>query len=192
MNRLREIRELRGMTQQEAADALGTTSTHISRLENERSDLTHKWLVRFAKLYRVRPQDLIQNVEVTEECIQEVEAMPATDPVFAAIARRGMRVYKVTESAVEGAGIRTGDVITVDESKAAVTNVQLGDVVLVAVGKARKKVLRQFVPPAMIITNRPDAGANQAVTMSDPTVAPEIVGVYMSPDQPPNGEGKGS
>jgi transcriptional regulator with XRE-family HTH domain len=180
MNRLREIREARGLTQEQVADKLGTTATHISRLENERSQLTHHWMVKFAELYRVRPADLIANV-VVAEVEQEVEPMPLTDPVAAAIAMRGMRVYRVIGSSVEDAGIRRGDTITVDESEGAIAGIAGLDVVLVEIGKDRARVLRQWVPPGMLVTNRVSAGANLAITMGDLTVSPEIIGVVIRP-----------
>jgi hypothetical protein len=51
------------------------------------------------------------------------------------------------------------------------------DVVLVEIGKKRNRVLRQFVPPDLLVTNR--SGANSAVKLLDPTLEPIIVGVVM-------------
>jgi hypothetical protein len=50
------------------------------------------------------------------------------------------------------------------------------DIVLVEMGPKRTKVLRQFVPPCILVTNR--TGDNQIIRLDDLT-APVIVGVVV-------------
>jgi hypothetical protein len=122
------------------------------------------------------PADLIANV-VAAEVKCDVEILDGTDPVVRAIASRGLRAYRVTERSVINVGIGPGDIITVDESHGAVSAPKLGDIVLVEIGPQRNKVLRQFIPPSMLVTNR--SGANLAIDLNDPSVTPEIVGVVL-------------
>ena len=94
------------------------------------------------------------------------------------MAQRYLRVWRVKGRSVERAGIALGDIITVDESEqAAAQQPKALDVVLVEIGPGRHRVLRQFSPPSMLVTNR--TGANLAIDLNDPTVSPKIVGVVL-------------
>lgn len=175
MNRIREIREAAGLTQDGLAELVGTTGNHIWRLENGRAKLTQDWMSAIAEVLHCSPADLIANVVAAETSV-EVESADA-NPVVAAIASRGLRVYRVLERSVINLGITPGSIITVDESEGASANPSPLDVVLVEVGPERNRVLRQFVPPSMLVTNR--GGANLAIDLTDPTVTPKIVGVVL-------------
>ena len=175
MNRIREIREAAGLTRAKLAEMAGTTENTIWRLEDNRIKLTHEWMTVLAEALQCTPADLIANV-VMAEIDHDVEEV-AADAVTTAIAARNLRVYKVIGRSVLHAGIKPGDLITVDESRAAIDQIKGLDVVLVAIGPDRNKVLRQFVPPGMLITNR--GGANLAISLSDPTVTPEVIGVVL-------------
>jgi transcriptional regulator with XRE-family HTH domain len=175
MNRIKELRERATLTQEALADLVGTTANHIWRLESGATKLTQEWMERLSEVLNCHPADLIANVVAAEVAV-EVEPMESS-PVVAAIASRGLRVYRVTERSVVNLGIGPGDVITVDESPEAVANPKGLDVVLVEIGPERKRALRQFVPPSMLVTNR--GGANLAIDLSDPTVNPTIVGVVL-------------
>ncbi len=58
-NRLRELRQARGWKLREVAEALGTTPTHINRLERGERDLTLAWMIPLARIYEVQPADLL-------------------------------------------------------------------------------------------------------------------------------------
>jgi transcriptional regulator with XRE-family HTH domain len=175
MNRIREIREAAGLTQEQLADKVGTTGNHIWRLESGRSRLSQGWMTRLAEALACSPADLIANV-VAAEVGAEVEAVDG-HPVIASIASRGLRVYRVTERSVVNIGISPGDIITVDESEGAAANPRGLDIVLVEIGPNKNRVLRQFVPPSMLVTNR--GGANLAIDLNDPSVNPRIVGIVL-------------
>ena len=175
MNRIREIRDAAGMTQEELAEKVGTTANHIWRLETGRTNLTHEWMSRLAEALNCTPADLIANVLVAET-EQEVEPVEM-DAVASAIAMRGMRVYRVLAKSVVKTGIQVGDVITVDETDRAIDQLKGMEVVLVEIGGRRNKALRQFLPPSLLVTNR--EGANLAVSLDDVTVTPTIIGVVL-------------
>jgi hypothetical protein len=111
-----------------------------------------------------------------------VEIIDHSDPVVRAIATLGLRAYRVIQRSVINVGVAPGDIITVDESEGAVTSPKIGDVVLVEIGPDRNKVLRQFIPPSMLVTNR--GGANLAIDLNDPSVNPEIVGLVIRDPKP--------
>lgn len=54
-NRLKVWREFRELTQQELADAVGTTASVISLIENGERQLSLKWLRRLAPALRTTP-----------------------------------------------------------------------------------------------------------------------------------------
>ncbi len=176
MNRIREIREAAGLTQEELAEKAGTTATQIWRLENEHVQLNVSWMARLAEALACTPSDLIANA-VLAEILGEVEEVEP-DGVMVTIAKhRHLRAYRVLARSVIKAGIKPGDTITVDESDLATANLQPLDVVLVEMGRNKTKMLRLFVPPDMLITHR--GGANLAITLDDPSAEPAIVGVVL-------------
>lgn len=181
MNRLREIRERAGLTQEQLGEMVGATSTQIWRLETGRSQLTQYWLTVLAEQLGCHPADIIANV-VGAEVEADVEAYAGADRTIAnAIAARGLKVYRVIGRSLLLLGIEPGQIITVDESEAAAATPKLGDVVLVEVGPERAKVLRQFLPPSSLVTNR--KGAGLVINLDDPTVTPRIVGVVLRDDR---------
>ena len=58
-NRVRELRERAGLTQQELADLADTTPQQISRLERGQRKLPPEWMERLAKPLRCRPAALM-------------------------------------------------------------------------------------------------------------------------------------
>jgi transcriptional regulator with XRE-family HTH domain len=179
MNRIKEIREAAGLTQEGLAELVGTTGNHIWRLESGNTQLTQQWMTLLAEALHCHPADLMKNVVAAETAL-EIEPA-AGNPVVASIAVKGLKVYRVIERSVINLGIAPGDTITVDESEP--VEPRALDVVVVEVGEKRNRVLRQFVPPSMLVTNR--GGANLAIDLKDPTVTPKIVGIVLRPGGSP-------
>lgn len=175
MNRIREIREAAGLTQDELAEKANTSQNTIYRLESGRMQLTQEWMERIARVLFCSPKDLIENIALTE-LRDDVEELP-TDAVTAAIAKRGIRVYRVTSNSVVGAGIKIGDVVTIDSSEASIAGVQGLDIVLATIGASGAKVLRQFVPPNILLSNQDVQSL--AVSINDKSLSPTIIGVVL-------------
>lgn len=175
MNRIREIRELAGLSVLELANRVGTSDTQIRRLEQGKRRLTEDWMQRIARALDCTPADLIATA-VAAEAVSEVEVIDSADlPSWAAGLRaRGIVPYRVLGRSVELAGIGPDATITVDES---VTTPKAGDVVLVRLVRQDMLILRQFVPPNLIVTNR--RGANLAIQLDDRLLEAEIVGVVL-------------
>lgn len=180
MNRIREIRKAAGLSSDELGRRVGTTGATIRRIEDGSRELTAKWMQRIAEALRVTPSDLIATALVAE-IADEVEAVEP-DAVSRAIADRGLRIYRVLGKSVVRAGVVPGDVITVDETQSAIESMKGLEIVLVEVGGDRNKVLRQFVPPDMLIMNR--GGSNLALSLEDPLVQPRIIGVVLRAPRP--------
>lgn len=58
-NRIKELREQLKMSQEDLAQAVGTTNQQIGRLEKSRRNLTQKWMERLAPALHVRPPELL-------------------------------------------------------------------------------------------------------------------------------------
>jgi transcriptional regulator with XRE-family HTH domain len=59
MNRIRELREAKALTQEQVATAAGTDKTMIGRLEKGERRLTQQWMERIAPALGVSPAALI-------------------------------------------------------------------------------------------------------------------------------------
>src|SRR5215469_15076075 len=58
--RLKEYRQHRGMTVRELADAAQVTQGQISRYEHGRDRISHERVTEFARILRIKPNDLYQ------------------------------------------------------------------------------------------------------------------------------------
>jgi transcriptional regulator with XRE-family HTH domain len=58
---LREWRKFRNMTQQELADAVGTSKTVVSEMERGNLQLSPKWLRRFAPVLKTQPGHILDH-----------------------------------------------------------------------------------------------------------------------------------
>ncbi len=66
MNRIREIREQKGISQSALAERCNTTQPTIQRLESGDRKLTEFWMRAIAKALDVRPVDLIEAMIAAE------------------------------------------------------------------------------------------------------------------------------
>lgn len=177
MNRIRELREALGWSIVELARRVGTSHQQISKLELEQRELTVAWMQKLSEALGCAPADLIAMATLASGDDVEPFQM-ATPSVGAAMARKGLHAYRVIGTSVTDAGVAPGDVITVDESRAAIDVAESGSLVLVEIPSTGQLVLRQFLRPSMLVTNRP--GSNLIVRLDDSTIAPNIKGVLIS------------
>lgn len=63
-NRIAELRERKGLSQEELAEAVGTSGQQIGRLEKGSRKLTTDWMDRLAPALDVRPRDLLGEDQV--------------------------------------------------------------------------------------------------------------------------------
>ena len=62
-NRIRELRQAHGLKLRQIAEQIGTTPTHINRLERGERDLTLAWMRAIARVLDVAPADLLLPVD---------------------------------------------------------------------------------------------------------------------------------
>jgi transcriptional regulator with XRE-family HTH domain len=70
-NRIKELRELRGLTLQQVADAAGTSLQQIQRLENGYRRLTDDWMRRIAPVLGVHPAALLLEFPAQKHSFKE-------------------------------------------------------------------------------------------------------------------------
>lgn len=58
-NRIRQVRESRGLSQENVAEQLGTFNQQISHLELGKRRLTWDWMVKLAKVFACHPLELV-------------------------------------------------------------------------------------------------------------------------------------
>jgi hypothetical protein len=113
----------------------------------------------------------------------EVEPIPiaSIEPHIRHLAARGFRFYRVLADSVTALAIPQGATISVEESLDAIQRVQSLDVVLVEFSRAPSRppvrVLRQFVAPSLLITNR--IGHNVVIDMMSASIKCDIVGIVL-------------
>ena len=65
-NRIRELREGRGWSQQQLADQINTTHGTVSRIETGERKLTDKWVRLISGALAVHPGELFRRLDETE------------------------------------------------------------------------------------------------------------------------------
>lgn len=181
MNRIREIRLARGLTESELARRVGTSQPQIRRLEAGQRRLTEEWMRRIAKALDVRPADLLATVTAAD-FQNELAPCLSDDPVYQQLAGLGFSAHKVLADSVASAGIAQGDTIILTRTPQRLERLMGGDIVAVQAtlpDGARVLLLRQYLPPGLLTTNRP--GTNLAFTLDRAPIPIEIVGVADRP-----------
>lgn len=186
MNRIRQLREARGLSAEQLAVLIGTSAVQVRRLETGARKLTEDWMRRIAVALGVEPADLLETASIAglHNEVEPAEPRGLTN-VARALAGRKMRFYKVLSGAVADSGLVPGRVFLADESSDAVATTKTGDIVVVEMCNlvsAKPELylgVRVFVAPDLFTTNRP--GTNLAIKIGDPSVGIRIIGV-MVPD----------
>ena len=190
MNRIKELREARGLSAADLAEMVGTSQPQITRLERGVRRLTVEWMTRIARALDCRPMDLIASATMAEIATEAARYSPADVASSSkALAAKGLAYYRVTSDSVEQTGIAAGDVVLIDMSEAAVDAVKTGDIVIAELqdldsrsSKART-VVRQFIAPNLLTTNR--RANNIVVSMINEAFEARIRGVLVRDEETP-------
>ena len=99
--------------------------------------------------------------------------------------RLNWALWKVTADSLASLGIHEGDVRLFDHSPEATAAPKTGSVVLVHISDREDSeksttILRQYVHPDLIVTNRP--GTNIAVRLDHPNFVGRVTGVMIEDD----------
>lgn len=173
-NRIKAIR----LRQQLSAEALGArvglTQGQISKIENGQRGLSMSVAERIAIALQAEVQDILGLSDAVErdrplsrhfaEDAEPYRGSP--DDLFEIELRNRQSVdpWRIKSNVLDRAGIKSGDIVFVDISAAAVANLKPLQAVIAQVYDPHilvkaTTVLRQFVPPSLLITN--STGPNQ-------------------------------
>lgn len=181
-NRIAYWRQIRNMSQQQLADALGISQPSIQRIETERQPLTVDLMQSIAKALGVEPIDLLSVAMAAEIRPDLIPAHKASGAAKKALDALGFIEYQATTNALERAGIAAGASCIFNCTEAAIGALVTGDVVAASAKidelPQRVLILRQYIEPGLLTTNR--AGINVAVATDDPHILIEICGVLVS------------
>jgi transcriptional regulator with XRE-family HTH domain len=75
VSRIKEIRKLRQITQQELAEKLGITQSGVQKLESGRNDLTTKMMRKLADALEVEPWELLPKDMQPNISLEEQEVL---------------------------------------------------------------------------------------------------------------------
>ena len=174
-NRIRELREQRGWSSDHLATLVGVSGATIRRLELGDTKLTVDWMRTLSEALGCAPTDLLVLAAIAETEPEVVSYDGGPNAARTAVRRKGIEVYRVERSSLGAVGINPGDIVTVDESPEAISDVESGAVVLVDIEGAL--ALRQYLRPGLIVTNR--SGTNVALRLDDRSVRSRLVGVVI-------------
>lgn len=183
-HRIKALRDAAGLSQEQLALAIGRTKSVISRIEAGITGLDLDTAQKIADTLNVPLADVLGigtpsaapargfSEDVTPFAGDTLDSVPLAPNEYR---------YTVNTSVVENAGIRAGDTVTVNDSAAAVAAVEPLDVVVVlyhhpADTEKATHLLRQFVPPSLLITNARDNARSIDTAREDA----HIVGVVTS------------
>jgi len=161
--RIRMLREARGLSQEQLALAIGRTKSVISRIESGETRLDLDVAQKIADTLNTTLADVLgigpgsQGPRGFSEDVHPYVAIGPDDHFTRGL---GPNEYLLTvdTNVCENAGIKRGDVVVVNDSAAAVAGVAPLDVVIVMyhhpeTPNTATQLLRQFVPPNLLITN---------------------------------------
>lgn len=160
-HRIQELRQARGWSQEQLGTVVGLSKFTISRIEGGKQDLDLPTAQKIADAFNVTLAAVL-GIETAggsggfSEDVTPYVTQP-NDPQLGANEDR----YQVQTNVCEHAGARRGDVLVVDTSPYAAAHVEPLDIVVACyqhpeLPDTRILLLRQFVPPGLLITNARD------------------------------------
>jgi transcriptional regulator with XRE-family HTH domain len=184
-NRIKTLRELRGWSQEELGRRLGSNKFKISRLEAGEQKLDLDLALRIASEFEVSLSEVVAlgpaaGLREDAKCYS-----PGPNDPLARLAdpARKQALYIVKSRALDELGLVPGDVLLVDGSREAIEKPPaLSAVVCEAIDDAGQKIagatmLRQFVPPNLLVTN---SHTSNASPINVTTANVRVVGVVTS------------
>lgn len=187
MNRIREMRGNAHMSRRDLGDAVGVTEHTIRRYEKGEISVSLPMLTKIATALHCDPADLVASGLADAASDAEPADSPAGLPRLAdLLGKKGLRLYRVLTEVLADAGIRRGEQIVVDETEAAIAARRAGDVLIVKTETPNLLLLRQYLPPRLLVTNRFGAD-NSTLKLDDKTIPLAVLGVVVRADDDDRG-----
>ncbi len=175
-NRIRELRDLRGMSLQQVVDLLNMPTVDTSRLSKlERADdVTLEWMERLAPIFGVHPTEIIDDTPrgvpaaPTEPEAKRYEPKKKND-VLQHFARPGHSIWEVLVDSLDELELKTGaQLIVRDVERQEVVGGDAVIAIYTTPGGSELPLLRQFIEPNLLITNRESGNAIPLNLRTDP------------------------
>lgn len=190
-HRIKELRETHNESQRQLGEAIGRDKSVVSKWESGAVHVDLEMAGRIAKHYGV-PLASVLDLEgevsnasngaaegFSEDC-QSYEP-PPTGPLSAIAAGPHHYSFTILTDVLRNIGIHKGDVVVIDDSAEAVAAVKPLQAVQVnwrdPVDGRSRLLMRQFVPPSLLITNAPSNLPSIDMSQND---SAHIVGVVIS------------
>lgn len=139
--------------------------------------------MRLSNALDVPAIDLL-GIAIVAELANEVEPqlIAVDSSIAAALALKGIATYKVLASSIPNLGIKAGATLPVDTTPEAIQGISTGSVVVATVTPSNQPdgtvtILRQFISPGLLTTNRP--GRNAILNIDDEEVMVDLIGVAL-------------
>ena len=182
-NRIKDLREQRGWSLDQLAGRIGdsTQASTVHKLETGTMKLTTEWMEKLGLAFGLDPIDIIDD-RPRAGFAEDVARYDAEGraPMPNVPARAGHALYMVTSGALDEIGIFKGDIVDVDESEIARRAIATGDIVIADVeagpSGTMTTVMREFIEPALLITN---SRAENAIPINTRTTRTHILGVVV-------------
>lgn len=151
--------------------------------------LTVDWMGRLAAALEVDPAELISNALITgfSDEAKPSKISGALSDTARMISAKNLFFYDVKSDALKNLGITPGEKVLIDMGADAIAGVTTGDIVLVQVYSATQlaqghTLLRQYIAPGILTTNRPRA--NVSFALEEDEFEAHIKGVVVKDDNP--------
>lgn len=189
-NRINELRTARDITLEELAERVGLSQGHLSRLENGKRLLLVPVAEKIAVALGVSVAEVLGISHVPPAERRPVAGLsedftpyvPGPNDPFAGLAGNGHYLFEIHTTALDKAGVAYGDIAVVSDAKALCANPPPLSKVRVRLHPRENfmkpvTLLRQFVPPKLLITNSTH-GNEPSIDMDEDDA--HIVGVVLS------------
>jgi putative transcriptional regulator len=160
-NRIKTLRIEKQWPQKALAAKIGVSKETISKIERRVQGITEPQAQALASIFNVSMDDLYEPSAEPQPGFAEEAARfaPAPDSLESRIPlEEHQSWYRLSKSYLDQIGYFDGTEVIIDISKDALRNLRIGDVVIAnkypaKAGKGAETIVRQFIPPSLLITN---------------------------------------
>lgn len=190
--RLREARKQKGMSVRALAELAGVDHTAISRIERGERGMSVEMAEKLANALNESTAHLLgieqgPVVSPAGQLSEEAEpySWPDTDQAAPIAIKRAARenivTFLIKSGTLDNIDFRPGDIVFVDIGQAAVDSLKPSQCVVAQhySGLSARTIVRQFIPPSMLITNsRTENGIGLNLETDDVAIKGVIIGQY--------------
>ncbi len=161
-NRIAKLRKERGLSQPMLAAKVGLSKSTISKIETGGQRMLGHQALAISDALGVSMNDLYEDGGVVSPARggfaeEAAPFTPETDTLESRIPlEEHQSWYKIETSYLDQIGYLDGDLVVIDISREALTDLQIGDVVIANYYPRKngaETIVRQFIPPSLLITN---------------------------------------